>query len=192
MGLLRRSGAGSLDALVVGLGNPGRQYERTRHNVGFMVIDLLAERAGTSFRAKYNGRFAETRLGDARVGLLEPETYMNLSGSSVGGAVRFYKLAAEQVIVVHDDIELAPGDVRPKAGGGLKGHNGLRSLADALGSRDFLRVRVGVGRPGRGDRRDVADYVLARFEPDEDVDGIVRSAADAVERLLAGDVPPAG
>src|SRR4051794_16509478 len=132
MGFLRRSGGGTLDALIVGLGNPGRQYAKTRHNVGFLVVDRLAERAGASFPAKYDGRFAETTIGDARVALLEPETFMNLSGRSVNAAARFYKLEPQDVIVIYDEIELPFDKVRAKAGGGLKGHNGLRSLADSL------------------------------------------------------------
>src|SRR5690349_12637056 len=163
MAALRRGGGSTLDYLVVGLGNPGSRYARTRHNAGFMVVDRLAERAGAQFRNKYDGRFTEAQLGDARVALLEPETYMNLSGRPVQKAAAFYKLPPEAVIVVHDDIDLDFDRVRAKAGGGLKGHNGLRSLADSLGTRDFLRVRIGIGRPQRGDRRDVADWVLAPF-----------------------------
>ena len=184
MGLLRRSGGGSLDALVVGLGNPGREYARTRHNLGFRVLDLLAERAGTTFRNKYNGRFAETRLGEARIALLGPETYMNLSGPPVANAARFFKLEPSQVIAVYDDIEVDFDRIRAKLGGGLQGHNGLRSMADALGTRDFLRVRLGVGRPRRGDPRGIADFVLAPFEADEDPDSLVERGADAVQLLL--------
>ncbi len=184
MGILRRGGGGSLDALVVGLGNPGARYARTRHNVGFRVVELLAERAGASFRGKYDGRFAETRLGEARVGLLAPETYMNLSGPPVAKAARFYKLAPADVILIHDDIDVDFDRVRAKAGGGLKGHNGLRSLAEALGSRDFARVRLGVGRPRRGDRRDIADFVLAPFDADEDPEPMITRAADCVQLIL--------
>ncbi len=184
MGLLRRSGGGSLDALVVGLGNPGRQYERTRHNLGFRVLDVLCERSGASFRNKYNGRFAETRLGEARIALLGPETYMNLSGPPVANAARFFKLEPAQVIAVYDDIEVDFDRIRAKLGGGLQGHNGLRSMADALGTRDFLRVRLGVGRPRRGDPRGIADFVLAPFEADEDPDALVERGADAVQLIL--------
>jgi PTH1 family peptidyl-tRNA hydrolase len=191
MGFLRRSGGGTLDALIVGLGNPGRQYARTRHNIGFMVADRLAERSGASFRNKYDGRFTETTIGDARVALLEPETFMNLSGRSVQGAARFYKLDPQEVIVVYDDIELEFDKVRAKAGGGLKGHNGLRSLADSLGTPDFLRVRCGVGRPRRGDPRSVADYVLGAFYEDEDPADLIERAADCVELILADGIDEA-
>ena len=191
MGLLRRSGGGTLDALIVGLGNPGRQYARTRHNIGFMVVDRIAERSGASFRGRYDGRFAETAIGDARIALLEPETFMNLSGKSVAAAARFYKLAPQDVIVVYDDIELEFDRVRAKAGGGLKGHNGLRSMADSLGTPDFLRVRCGVGRPRRGDPRSVADYVLGAFYEDEDPADLIERAADCAEAILADGIDEA-
>ena len=192
MGLLRRSGGGTLDALIVGLGNPGRQYAKTRHNIGFLVVDLLAERAGASFRAKYDGRFAETTIADARVALLEPETFMNLSGRSVQRRRRAStSWSRRNVIVVYDEIELDFDKVRAKAGGGLKGHNGLRSLADSLGSPDFLRVRCGVGRPRRGDPRSVADYVLGAFYEDEDPAGMIGRAADCVETILADGIDEA-
>lgn len=191
MGLLRRSGGGTLDALIVGLGNPGRQYARTRHNIGFMVVDRIAERTGASWRGKYDGRFTETKLGDARVALLEPETFMNLSGRSVSAATRFYKLEPPDVIVVYDDIELEFDKVRAKVGGGLKGHNGLRSMAESLGSPDFLRVRCGVGRPRRGDPRSVADYVLGAFYEDEDPADLIERAADCAEAILADGIDEA-
>lgn len=191
MGLLRRSGGGTLDALIVGLGNPGRQYAKTRHNIGFMVVDRIAERSGASWRGKYDGRFTETKLGDARVALLEPETFMNLSGRSVSAAARFYKLEPQDVIVVYDDIELEFDKVRAKAGGGLKGHNGLRSMAESLASPDFLRVRCGVGRPRRGDPRSVADYVLGAFYEDEDPADLIERAADCAEAILADGIDEA-
>ena len=186
MRLLRRGGRGhapTLDLLVVGLGNPGREHARDRHNVGWMVVDELAGRHGGSFRSKFSGRLAEIRLGDLRLALLEPETYMNVSGRSLGAAARFFKTPVESIAVVHDDVDLAPGRLQARLGGGLAGHNGLRSVAAALGSQDFLRLRVGVGRPGRGDRRDVADGVLSQFEPEEDAEALVARAADAVETL---------
>ena len=160
MRLLRRGEqASTLDLLVAGLGNPGREYERTRHNVGWLVLDELALRHGGSFRSKFSGRLAETRVDDLRVALLKPETYMNESGRSVSAAARFFKLPPEQVLVVHDDVDLPVARLQARLGGGLAGHNGLRSISQALGSSDFLRVRIGVGRPERGDRRPVADYV---------------------------------
>lgn len=184
MRLLRRGGpVSTLDLLVVGLGNPGRAHERDRHNVGWMVVDELARRHGGAFRNKFSGRFAEIRLHELKLALLEPETYMNLSGGSLAAAARFFKVPVESIAVVHDDVDLESGRLQARLGGGLAGHNGLRSIAAALGSQDFLRLRVGVGRPGRGDHRDVADYVLSPFEPHEDSDAIVTRAADAVETL---------
>jgi peptidyl-tRNA hydrolase, PTH1 family len=184
MRLLRRGErASTLDLLVAGLGNPGPEYERTRHNAGRLVVDELARRHGGAFRSKFSGRLAETRLDDLRLALLEPETYMNESGRSLGAAARFFKVDPGSVLVVHDEVDLEPGRLQLRLGGGLAGHNGLRSIAEGLGSREFMRLRIGVGRPGRGDPRDVADYVLARFEPEEDVDGLVARSADAVETL---------
>jgi peptidyl-tRNA hydrolase, PTH1 family len=174
----------SLDLLVVGLGNPGREYERNRHNVGRMVIEEVARRHGASFRSKFSGRLADVRLDGRRVALLVPDVYMNESGRSVGGAVRFYKVPFESLLVVHDEGDFDLGRLQARAGGGLAGHNGLRSIARQLGSQEFQRLRVGVGRPGRGDPRDLADYVLSDFEPDDDAETIVQRAADAVESLV--------
>jgi PTH1 family peptidyl-tRNA hydrolase len=179
----RAQPASTLDLLVVGLGNPGRGYERTRHNVGWMVIDELARRLDGSFRSKFSGRLAEVRLDGRRLALLKPETYMNESGRSVGAAVRFFKVDPAQQLVVHDDVDLEAGRLQARIGGGLAGHNGLRSIAQSVGSQDFLRLRIGVGRPGRGDPRPVADYVLSPFEPEIDVEQLVRRSADAVESL---------
>jgi peptidyl-tRNA hydrolase, PTH1 family len=177
--------ASTLDLLVAGLGNPGREHAQDRHNVGWMVVEELARRHDGSFRSKFNGRLAETRIGVLRVALLEPETYMNESGRSISAAARFFKVAPGSLLVVHDDVDLEVGRLQARLGGGLAGHNGLRSIAQALGTPEFLRLRLGVGRPGRGDPRPVADYVLSPFEPEDDVDGIVSRAADAVETLLA-------
>ena len=185
MRLLRRGeSASTLDLLVAGLGNPGREHARDRHNAGWMVADELARRHGGSFRSKFSGRLAEIRLGDARLALLEPETYMNESGSSIAAAARFFKVAPQGVLVVHDDVDLDVGRLQARLGGGLAGHNGLRSIATALATKDFLRLRIGVGRPARGDRRPVADYVLSSFAPEDDVDALVARAADAVESLV--------
>ena len=185
MRLLRRGeSASTLDLLVAGLGNPGREHARDRPNAGWMVADELARRHGGSFRSKFSGRLAEIRLGDARLALLEPETYMNESGSSIAAAARFFKVAPQGVLVVHDDVDLDVGRLQARLGGGLAGHNGLRSIAAALGTKDFLRLRIGVGRPARGDRRPVADYVLSSFAPEDDVDALVARAADAVESLV--------
>ncbi len=186
MRLFRRGeGDASMDLLVAGLGNPGPEYARHRHNVGWMVIDELARRHGGSFKGKFRGRIADVRLDGARLALLKPETYMNESGASIQSAAAFYKLPPSQVLVVHDDVDLATARLQARLGGGLAGHNGLRSIAGRLGSSDFLRLRIGVGRPGRGDPRPVADYVLSPFAPEDDVDAIVGRAADAVERLVA-------
>jgi peptidyl-tRNA hydrolase, PTH1 family len=187
MRLFRRGErASTLDLLVAGLGNPGRGYERTRHNIGFLVADELAQRQGGSFRSKFNGQLAEVRLDDLRLGLLKPETYMNVSGKSVAAARKFFKVDPGDLLVVHDDVDLEPGRLQARLGGGLAGHNGLRSIASALGTQDFLRLRIGVGRPERGDPRPVADYVLSEFEPEVDVDALVSRAVDAVE-VLARD-----
>jgi PTH1 family peptidyl-tRNA hydrolase len=184
MRLLRRGDrASTLDLLVAGLGNPGREYERTRHNVGWLVADELARRHGGSFRGKFSGQLAETRLDDLRLALLKPETYMNESGRSLGAARKFFKVEPGDLLVVHDDVDLDPGRLPARLGGGLAGHNGLRSIAQAIGTNDFLRLRIGVGRPGRGDRRSVADYVLNDFEPEIDADALIARAADAVETI---------
>ena len=184
MRLFRRGeSASTLDLLVVGLGNPGREHERDRHNVGWLVVDELARRTDARWRGKFSGRLAEVRLDSLRLALLEPETFMNDSGRSVAAAARFFKVEPESLVVVHDDVDLEPGRLQARAGGGLAGHNGLRSLAQALGTQDFLRLRIGVGRPGRGDPRSVADYVLSPFEVEEDVGALVSRSAEAVETL---------
>ncbi|MDQ3085712.1 MAG: aminoacyl-tRNA hydrolase [Actinomycetota bacterium] len=186
MRLFRRGeSASTLDLLIAGLGNPGREHAGDRHNVGWMVVEELARRHDGSFRSKFSGRLAETRMGDARVALLEPETYMNDSGRSISAAARFFKVSPQDVLVVHDDVDLDVGRLQARAGGGLAGHNGLRSIAEILGTQEFLRLRVGVGRPGRGDPRPVADYVLSPFTAEDDADVIVARAADAVESVLA-------
>ena len=177
--------ASTLYLLVAGLGNPGREYGRTRHNVGWLVVDELARRHGGSWRSKFSGSLAEIRLGDARLALLKPETYMNESGRSVAAASRFFKVPAESLLVVHDDVDLEPARLQARRGGGLAGHNGLRSLARDLGTQDFLRLRIGVGRPARGDPRPVSDWVLSPFAPEEDVEALVGRAADAVETIVA-------
>ena len=185
MRLFRRGeSASTLDLLVAGLGNPGPRHERDRHNVGWMVVDELARRRDASFKTKFNGRLGETRLDGRRLALLKPETYMNESGRSIAAAAGFFKVPIENVLVVHDEVDLELGRLQARAGGGLAGHNGLRSIAQMLGGPDFLRLRVGVGRPGRGDPREVADFVLSQFEPHEDRDGIVEAAADAVEVVV--------
>jgi len=180
----RRHGT-SLDLLVVGLGNPGREYARNRHNVGYLVVDELARRHDGAWRSKFDGRLAEVRIDGHKVALLKPETYMNESGRAVASARKFFKLEPDAVLVVHDEGDLPLGRLQARVGGGLAGHNGLRSVAAHLGTPDFLRLRVGVGRPGRGDRRSLADFLLADFEPPDDREQLVAAAADAVELLDA-------
>jgi peptidyl-tRNA hydrolase, PTH1 family len=180
----RRSGT-SLDLLVVGLGNPGREYSRNRHNVGWMVVEELARRHGGSWRGKFSGQLAEVRIDGHKVALLKPETYMNESGRSVQAAARFFKVEPDAILVVHDEGDFDLGRLQARRGGGLAGHNGLRSIAQQLGTSDFLRLRIGVGRPERGDARPLADYVLADFEPHDDAERLIAAAADAVELLDA-------
>jgi len=177
----RGESASTLDLLVAGLGNPGREYAATRHNVGFMVADELARRLGGSWRAKFSGDLAEVRLNGLRLALLKPQTFMNESGRSVGAVARFFKVEPEDLVVVHDEVDLEPGRLQARLGGGLAGHNGLRSVAQHLGTPEFGRLRIGVGRPERGDPRPVADFVLSEFSPELDVGSLVARAADAVE-----------
>jgi peptidyl-tRNA hydrolase, PTH1 family len=183
----RRQGS-SLDLLVVGLGNPGREYARNRHNVGRMVVDELARRHGGSWRGKFSGQLAEIRLDGHKLALLKPETYMNESGKAVGAAMRFFKLDPDAVLVVHDEGDFELGRLQLRLGGGSAGHNGLRSIAQHLKTGDFMRLRVGVGRPERGDPRPLADFVLSDFAPHEDAESLVARAADAVETLDADGI----
>ena len=180
----RREGS-SLDLLVVGLGNPGREYARNRHNVGWMVVEELARRHGGSWKAKFNGQLSEVRVDGHKLALLKPETYMNESGRSVGAAATFFKVEPDAVLIVHDEGDFDLGRLELKYGGGLAGHNGLRSIAQHLKTQDFLRLRIGVGRPERGDPRPLADYVLSDFEPHDDAEALIARAADAVEQLDA-------
>ena len=175
--------------LLVGLGNPGAAYARHRHNVGFMAVDAIAEAHGFApWRAKFQGQVAEGRLGAERVLLLKPQTYMNLSGDSVRAALGFFKLEPADLVVFHDELDLAPGRVRVKTGGGTAGHNGLRSLDARLGPA-FTRVRIGIGHPG--DKRLVSPYVLGDFaKADADwLDDLLRGIAEGAPALAAGDAP---
>jgi peptidyl-tRNA hydrolase, PTH1 family len=181
--LRRGDRASTLDLLVAGLGNPGGGYARTRHNMGFLVADELLRRHDGSFRSKFNGQLAEVRLDGLRLAVLKPETYMNVSGKSVAAARKFFKVDPADLLVVHDDVDLVPGRLQARLGGGLAGHNGLRSIAGSLGTQDFLRLRIGVGRPEHGDPRPVADYVLSEFDPEFDVEALVARSADAVESM---------
>jgi PTH1 family peptidyl-tRNA hydrolase len=187
------SGRGApVDWLVVGLGNPGSEYARTRHNVGFEIAEELASRWQLPrLKAKYRGLFTEGRAGPGgpRVAMLLPQTYMNDAGESVSPARGALKVPLDRVLVLHDEIDLPFGEIRTRLGGGLAGHNGLKSLQRSLGSPDFWRVRAGVGRPATTDPDRVAAYVLGRFrEPAADVELLVEQAADAAERVL-GDAP---
>jgi PTH1 family peptidyl-tRNA hydrolase len=183
----RRAGS-SLDLLVVGLGNPGREYARNRHNVGSLVVDELARRHGGSWRSKFSGQLAEIRLDGHKLALLKPETYMNESGRAVSAAARFFKVDPDAVLVVHDEGDFDLGRLQLRLGGGSAGHNGLRSIAQHLKTPEFMRLRVGVGRPERGDPRPLADYVLSDFAPHDDAETLVARAADAVETLDADGI----
>ncbi len=172
--------------LVVGLGNPGPKYAATRHNAGFFVLDLLAERVGGRFKAhRSRADVVEGRLAASAVVLAKPRSYMNESGGPIVAAARFYKVPVERVVVVHDELDLPFGSLRLKRGGGDGGHNGLRSATAALGSKEYARVRFGIGRPPG--RQDPADYVLREFGSAErkELAYLVDRAADAVEALLA-------
>lgn len=171
------------------MGNPGREHSHTRHNIGFMVADRLAERwALARARERFRGRIAEGRVDGSRVAMLWPQTFMNDAGRSVGPARGSFKLPLERVLVVHDEIDLPFGDVRTRLGGGLAGHNGLKSIKRELGGVDFMRVRVGVGRPASTDPEIVSAYVLGRFrESSGEVDELIDRACEAVERVVRGE-----
>ena len=175
--------------LIVGLGNPGAKYAQNRHNIGFMAMDRIASDHGFSgWRAKFQGQMCEGRVGSEKVTLLKPETFMNLSGQSVGEAMRYLKLAPDDIIVFHDEIDLAPGKTRLKTGGGHAGHNGLRSIHGHIGP-DYDRVRMGVGHPGHKDA--VPGFVLRDF-PKADaewLDDELRGISDGIAHLVAGDGP---
>ncbi|MFQ1701820.1 aminoacyl-tRNA hydrolase [Loktanella agnita] len=175
--------------LLVGLGNPGAKYAHNRHNIGFMALDRIASDHGFSgWRSKFQGQIAEGRFGSTKVTLLKPETFMNLSGQAVGEAMRYLKLSSEDVIIFHDEIDLAPGKVRLKTGGGHAGHNGLRSVHGHIGP-DYDRVRLGVGHPGHKDA--VPGYVLRDFpKADQNwLDDELRGISDGIADLVAGDGP---
>jgi peptidyl-tRNA hydrolase, PTH1 family len=190
VGLFRRSAGGKVDWLVVGLGNPGDSYARTRHNVGFEVANLAAERWSLSrAKKKYAGLYTDGRAGPGgpRVGVLLPQTHMNESARSVGPARGALGVDLDHVVVVHDEIDLPFGTIQVRLGGGVAGHNGLKSVKEGLGSADFRRVRVGVGRPDSTDSEIVSAYVLGRFrEGEAEVRELVEGAAEAVEGLVRG------
>lgn len=184
-----------VDWLVVGLGNPGAEYAGTRHNIGFEVANVLAKRWELpKAKQKYKGLLTEGRTGPGgpRVAILLPQTYMNETGNSVGPARGAYKVPLERVLVIHDEIDLPFGEIRTRTGGGLAGHNGLKSLKAGLGSADFARVRIGVGRPPTTDPDRVAAYVLGRFrEPRAEVEDLIDGGVDAVEQTIMRDGPAA-
>lgn len=179
--------------LVVGLGNPGPNYATTRHNIGFMVVDVLADRMGEKFKVhkKSGAEVATGRLAGRSVVLAKPRVYMNESGRQVGPLAKFYSVAPAEVVVVHDELDIDFGRIRLKGGGGVAGHNGLRSVSSALGSNDFHRVRVGIGRPPG--QKSGATFVLENFNSVErkEVPTIIEQAADATELLIAQGLEPA-
>ena len=175
--------------LFVGLGNPGAKYARNRHNIGFMAMDVIASNHGFApWKSKFNGQVSEGRFGSDRAILLKPETFMNNSGQSVAAAMQFHKVDPEDVIVFHDELDLAPSKIRFKMGGGHAGHNGLRSIHAHIGA-DYGRIRMGVGHPGHKDR--VSGYVLSDFAKAEAdwLDDVLRGCGDGAPHLAAGDPP---
>jgi peptidyl-tRNA hydrolase, PTH1 family len=178
--------------LIVGLGNPGGEYGETRHNVGFRVVDALAEQVGlTVFEKRFKGQLGRARIGGESVILLKPMTYMNLSGESAGPTAGYFKIPPEDIVVIHDDLDIEPGRLKLKKGGGHGGHNGLRSLIKHLPDPNFVRVRMGVGRPPP--KWDAADYVLGKFTHDERsvIDEVIKTAVNAVEAILEEGLPSA-
>ncbi len=179
--------------LIVGLGNPGSEYETTRHNVGFMVIDELARQAGVSLTSKkFDSEYGQGTVEGEKAALLKPQTYMNLSGDSVAPAARFFKVDPQDLVVVHDELDLPLGRLQVKLGGGTGGHNGLRSIVERLGNGDFVRIRVGIGKPDAG-RSKVVGHVLSPFGKDERdaVEEAVKRAAEAVRAVVARGVSSA-
>ncbi len=172
--------------LVVGLGNPGREHEGNRHNVGFMVVDALARAlACPDFKSKFSGLWTRGELrGGTAIALLKPQTFMNLSGDSAQAAAAFLKVAPQEIVVVHDELDLAWGDLRLKVGGGHAGHNGVRSVMQRLGTPDFARVRVGIGKPPATFRGQGADWVLSGFDPVEraELPGVIERAMTLVSQ----------
>lgn len=175
--------------LVAGLGNPGPEYADTRHNAGFWLVDELAWQWKANFKEekKFFGQTARAKLAGGEVWLLKPNTYMNRSGQAVQALAQFYKIAPQEILVVHDELDITPGRIKFKLGGGNSGHNGLKDIQAKLGSADFYRLRLGIGHPG--ERNEVVNYVLKkpRAEERELIDQAVRKSAEAMPRLLAGE-----
>jgi PTH1 family peptidyl-tRNA hydrolase len=190
----RRGGGAPVDWLIVGLGNPGAEYKGSPHNIGFEVAERLNRRWDLGKpKSRYRGLLTEGRTGPGgpRVAILMPQTYMNEAGGSVGPARGELRVDLDHVLVIHDEIDLPFGDIRTRLGGGLAGHNGLKSLKASLGSPDFRRVRIGVGRPPTTDPDRVAAYVLGKFrEPKADVEALIDAAADAAERVIEDPPEP--
>ncbi|MBI2959853.1 MAG: aminoacyl-tRNA hydrolase [Betaproteobacteria bacterium] len=176
--------------LIAGLGNPGKRYERDRHNVGFQFVSRLAERHRVSLRveARYRGLMGRLAMAAGDIWLVMPQTYMNASGECVGALARFYKIAPEQCLVVHDELDFAPGVAKLKEGGGVAGHNGLKDIAEHFGTQHFWRLRIGIGHPG--DKDVVADYVLSKPAPEERelIEQALARSLDASPLVLAGDM----
>ena len=174
--------------LIVGLGNPGAKYEKNRHNAGFMALDQIAEDYSfPAFKTKFQGHFAEGRIDGAKVALLKPQTFMNESGRSVQAAAKFYKIPPAQIIVFFDELDLEPGKIRVKTGGGNAGHNGLKSMQAHSGTPDFVRVRIGIGHPG--DKAKVSNYVLSDFSKTEraQLEKLLPALSQHLPLLLAGE-----
>jgi len=183
-------GSETISAIVVGLGNPGREYEKNRHNVGFVAIDYIADRAGVRIdRAKFHARVAEATVGGKRVLLMKPETYMNNSGVAVAEASAFYKIAPERVLVLSDDISLEPGTIRLRRKGSAGGHNGLKSIIAHIGSEEFPRVKIGVGKKPHPDY-DLADWVLGNMGKEDNDKFLARLSdiASSVDMIIGGDI----
>jgi peptidyl-tRNA hydrolase, PTH1 family len=179
--------------LIVGLGNPGREYETTRHNVGFVWVDELAREQKMHFNidSKFHGLSARGKVGDDELWLLKPQTFMNLSGRAVGALAQFYKITPAEILVVHDELDLAPGIARLKLGGGHGGHNGLKDIIAQLGSKDFWRLRLGIGHPG--ERNEVSNYVLgtARLDERDLITDATRASLAVAPLIIAGKLEAA-
>lgn len=177
-------------SLVVGLGNPGPQYQGTRHNAGFWFLDALMQRYPCALRpeSKFKGQVCRITIERQELWLLRPDTFMNLSGQSVGALAGFFKIPADQILIAHDELDLAPGTARLKRGGGHGGHNGLRSMVEHLGSREFLRLRVGIGHPGHRDQ--VHDYVLSKpsAEDRDEIQDAINKTVEVMPLVIAGEL----